>query len=135
MSKKTLRPHLSERSVTNRVVARFMLATEHPSEEARRDYLKNHPGADPKNHTVKKDDGGGKKAPEGGGDLKSKADKAHKMMDDLAKDFSLDKGDVAGLKADIDKALKSGDEKKLQKLKEEIETWRRTEEKYKARGK
>lgn len=133
--RKSLVPQLSERTLSNRVVARFVLATEHPSEEARKDYLKDHPGADPKNHTVKKDDGGSKKAPDSSGDLKSKADKAHKMMDDLTKDFTLDKGDVAGLKADIDKALKSGDEKKLQRLKEEIETWRRTEEKYKARGK
>lgn len=30
-----------------------ILGMEHPSEEARKQYLKDHPGADPKNHTVK----------------------------------------------------------------------------------
>lgn len=33
-------------------------AMEHPSDQARKEYLKDHPGADPKNHTVKKDEGG-----------------------------------------------------------------------------
>lgn len=36
------------------------LAMEHSSPEARKDYLREHPNADPKNHTVKKDEGGGK---------------------------------------------------------------------------
>lgn len=35
---------------------RSLVAMEHPSEEARRNYLKEHPGADPSNHTVSKGD-------------------------------------------------------------------------------
>lgn len=42
------------------IVSRFKGAFEHPSEDARKQYLKEHPKADPKNHSVKKhEDGGG----------------------------------------------------------------------------
>lgn len=41
------------------VITANRVAMEHPSAEARRDYLREHPNADPKNHTVKKDTGGG----------------------------------------------------------------------------
>lgn len=44
-----------------KVAARY--AMEHPSDEARKDYLKDHPGADPKNHSVKKDQGSSSGAP------------------------------------------------------------------------
>lgn len=37
-----------------RVAGRCRLSMEHPSPEARQQYLKNHPGADVANHTVKK---------------------------------------------------------------------------------
>jgi hypothetical protein len=51
-----------------RVVARYKGAMEHPSEEARKEYLKEHPQADPSNHTVTKheDEGGAaEEEPEG----------------------------------------------------------------------
>lgn len=45
----------------HRVVARFLAKTamEHATPEAMRSYLHDHPDADPKNHKVKKDKGGG----------------------------------------------------------------------------
>jgi len=49
-------------SLTRRVAERF--ATEFPTEKARKKYLQDHPDADPKNHTVKKDEGGGGKKSE-----------------------------------------------------------------------
>jgi hypothetical protein len=45
---------------TSRLVHRYKAAFEHPSEEERKEYLKQHPKADPKNHTVKPQ---GKQAP------------------------------------------------------------------------
>lgn len=47
-----------------RVVARYKGAMEHPSEEARKEYLKEHPQADPSNHTVTKHEGEGGAAEE-----------------------------------------------------------------------
>lgn len=57
----SLRPH-----VLPLLAPSIRVAMEHPSEEARKKYLKEHPKADPKNHTVKKPSGGGS----GGGTLK-----------------------------------------------------------------
>lgn len=112
-----------------RVAARFLVAMEHPSEEARRNYLKDHPKAEPSQHTVKKTD---KPSGGGGGDAKG----VHKMMDALHADYPhLDKGDVASLKAEADEAAKKGDSKKLQKLKNEVGEWRRREDRYKAKEK
>ena len=44
-----------------RVLRRFLatVSMEFPTEEARSKYLKDHPGADPKNHTAKKHEEGG----------------------------------------------------------------------------
>src|SRR5690349_24100925 len=36
----------------SRILVRYRVAMEHPSEEARKEYLKEHPKADPSNHTV-----------------------------------------------------------------------------------
>lgn len=65
--------------LARKVAGRF--ATEFPSEEALKDYLHEHPGADPENHSVKKhEDGGGSKAEawrsKGSGELKDEADTA-----------------------------------------------------------
>jgi hypothetical protein len=49
--------------IVRNVVARTKAAMEFPTDEARKDYLRDHPGADPSNHTVKKNpgEGGGSK--------------------------------------------------------------------------
>jgi hypothetical protein len=51
--------------LTVRVAARYLRAIEFPSEQARKQYLQEHPGADPSKHTVQEheDGGGGGKAP------------------------------------------------------------------------
>lgn len=52
--------------LTVRVAARYQRAFEFPSEKARKEYLQEHPGADPSKHTVKEhgvDGGGGGKEP------------------------------------------------------------------------
>jgi DNA polymerase III gamma/tau subunit len=46
--------------IIRNVVARTKAAMEFPTEKARKDYLREHPDADPKNHTVKKQTGGSK---------------------------------------------------------------------------
>jgi soluble cytochrome b562 len=66
---------------------------EFPSEKARKDYLREHPDADPSNHTVKKNQGGGGKAETGGKppikqmvqDTKRLSDTVTKMSDQLSK--------------------------------------------------
>ena len=50
-------------------------AMEHPSEDALKKYLKEHPGADPKNHTVSEGGGKGKGKKEKGEDLKKKSER------------------------------------------------------------
>jgi hypothetical protein len=85
-SAKRIVARLTERYATNKVVARFMLAMEHPSEEARRDYLKDHPGADPRNHTVDKskgDGGGAKKGPSPAAGVSSQMSSAIKKIDNF----------------------------------------------------
>jgi hypothetical protein len=42
--------------LTVRVAARYLRSIEFPSEQARKDYLQEHPGADPSKHTVKEHD-------------------------------------------------------------------------------
>ena len=64
----------------HRIVARFLMAMEHPSEDAKKKYLKDHPNADPSNHTVKK------QGPSGGGGGNPK-----KTLDTAKKVFDLDK--------------------------------------------
>jgi hypothetical protein len=66
---------------------------EFPSEKARKDYLREHPDADPSNHTVKKNQGGAGKAETGGKppikqmvqDTKRLSDTVTKMSDQLGK--------------------------------------------------
>ena len=43
--------------IAHRVLARYLYGTEFPSEEALKEYLHEHPGADPKNHSVVKPSG------------------------------------------------------------------------------
>jgi hypothetical protein len=121
---------LLKRRVASRFAERHGM--EHPSDDARKQYLKDHPNADPSNHTVKKNDDGG-----GGGESKAspKGGEVHALMDKLHKAYpDLDKDDVKALKSEIDEAEKKGDGKKLQKLKDEVEEWHRREDRYKAKG-
>jgi hypothetical protein len=59
--------------LVTRVAARFMRATEFPSQEALKEYLHEHPGADPSNHSVKKP--GEEKSESGGGEGKKEEPK------------------------------------------------------------
>ena len=69
-----------------RVLRRFLatVAMEFPTEEARSKYLKDHPGADPKNHTVKKHEEG--VGGDGGGSSSSGGTwKDHKTFQQVSK--------------------------------------------------
>lgn len=101
--------------IVRNVVARTKAATEFPTEEARKKYLQKHPKADPRKHTVKKQEGGGGKSePENKGTITPKRDKG---TSDLLYDFSqgggasnevaraLEYGEPVG-KSKIEKALK-----------------------------
>jgi len=70
--------------LTLRVLNRY--AMEHPSEKARKEYLHEHPRADPKNHQVAKPDGGKSK---GDGPAKGKKTRAEasKAMQESTEDF------------------------------------------------
>lgn len=78
--------------VAGRFAAEAPVAMEFTSPEAMKKYLEDHPGADPANHSVKKDEGGGE-APAGGAAPK--------------KDHVLD-GDIPGLQGHDIAKLKSG---------------------------
>jgi hypothetical protein len=71
--------------LTRRVVARYMskVGMEHDTPEAMKEYLKDHPGADKSNHTVKKQDDGGEKKPE------SKSEEGGKKEESKGKGNSL----------------------------------------------
>lgn len=99
---------------SHRVVAQFKMAFEHPSEEARKEYLKNHPNANPKKHTVKpaedpkapveeKSESEGKPAGKGKGVLKNLSSKAKAFFSQSSKavqKFVVDpKHRVAAIKA------------------------------------
>ena len=89
-------------TLSERVVFRHILAKEFPTEDALKKYLRSHPGADPKKHTVKKQEGGkgGKDEPshldtkEFKDSLKSVADKLNmtgqEMADALAKKWHVE---------------------------------------------
>lgn len=70
--------------VASRVASRFISAMEHPNAKARAQYLKEHPNADPKNHTVGKGEGGESRG------MKPKTERAYETLDNLAD--SLEKG-------------------------------------------
>jgi hypothetical protein len=79
--------------IVRNVVARARSAMEFPSEKARKNYLREHPDADPSNHTVKKNQGGAGKEETGGKppikqmvqDTKRLSDTVTKMSDQLGK--------------------------------------------------
>lgn len=93
------------------LLARLIESKEHATEEAREKYLKEHPDADPRNHTVKqKDDKGGKS---------EKPHKAQGKFDKAMKRYKQEKGGTSGpaqaaIKA-VEKALSSGSEGDAQK--------------------
>lgn len=106
--------------VSRRVVARYLQATEFPTEEALKKYLQEHPDADRSKHTVSKGKGEAQKdAPEGEGkpegkDPKTQKDKGSGNKDkDKVKAIKSMSGDVAkASKAmdDLDQRLKDVDE-------------------------
>lgn len=59
--------------LTRRIVARTISSMEHATPEARKEYLHEHPGADPKNHSVKKETESGKGKEKDEGKFDSKA--------------------------------------------------------------
>lgn len=69
MNQKTALESFQHELLVRRVASRFVEAMEHDSPEALKKYLKDHPNADPKNHTVKKHD-----EEKGGDDEGGKAD-------------------------------------------------------------
>lgn len=78
---------LLKRRVASRFAERHGM--EHPSDDARKQYLKDHPNADPKNHTVKKTDGGGS----GGSSAQTAAGPVTSQMTSLVKKIdSIDAG-------------------------------------------
>jgi hypothetical protein len=99
-----------------RVVARYKGAMEHPSEEARKEYLKEHPQADPSNHTVTEheDEEGGaeeelegkEKKPEKKPSAGNKAKAFFKGLSDKAKAF------VSNSSAEVQKFVSDPDHRK-----------------------
>ena len=87
-------------------------AMEHSSPEARKQYLKDHPNADPKNHTVKKQDSDSKSNENGGFKSKADLDKAIDKLDDEIYDMKSDVGYVMEIEDSADDYL--GAEKKIQ---------------------
>jgi len=71
--------------ITARVVERYKEATEFPTEDAKRKYLRDHPDADPRNHTVKSpaNHPGGRKDVPGGNDLRDPR-KRNKLIKEYA---------------------------------------------------
>lgn len=92
--------------LTRKVVARFVerVGMEHPSEEARKTYLKDHPDADPKNHSVKKDKGGGGGS---GGGAEADVSKAESRSKETTKHFE----DMKDLKKKVENADPSAKKK------------------------
>jgi hypothetical protein len=89
--------------LTVRVAARHQWATEFPSEQAKKQYLQEHPGADPANHTVKNPG-------EGAGDSRAPSEKAKNWLSRAV-------GDVKSFFSDA-KVRKEGLAKASAKLKE-----------------
>jgi hypothetical protein len=80
--------------LADRVSERGILATEFPTENALKKYLKDHPGADPKNHSVEKHD---KKSPKKLSPDEKEA-KTKKLKDLFSKHQSLDQTGPNGKK-------------------------------------
>jgi len=86
---------------------------EHATEKARKKYLKEHPDADPKNHTVSK----GKTKPTKTEKQHDKANKSLRQFSDGFKEFKggdAEKKALSGMADAVDKALKGGDASKAQ---------------------
>lgn len=103
-------------SVSRRVVARYLSATEFPTEEALKKYLQEHPDADRSKHTVSKG-GAPKDAPEGEGkpegkDTKTQEDKGSGNKDKVKaiKSMSDDVAKASKALDDLDQRLKDVDE-------------------------
>lgn len=100
-----------------RVVARFVerYGMEHPSEEARKNYLKDHPNAEPRNHTVQKSNGGGGGSASATGQLTSQMSAMVKKIDgiDAGSKSSVEKhvGEIASLGSKLEKQLEKLDGK------------------------
>lgn len=108
---------LLKKRIASKFAERFGM--EHPSDDARKQYLKDHPNADPKNHTVKKTDGGG-----GGGDSRATAPLVSQMSSMVKKITDFDAGaSKKELKKHVDEidALGRKLEKQLEKLDGKIE--------------
>lgn len=70
--------------IVRNVVARTLISMEHATPEAMRDYLHEHPDADPKNHKVKKPSGGGSSSHEAeAGKSKSRSTEIDKSYDTM----------------------------------------------------
>ena len=85
-----------------RVASRFLprTAMEHSSPEELKKYLHEHPGADPKNHSVKKEHGSGSGGPAKGGDASSEAHKAKARGSETTKHFD----EMKALKTKVENA-------------------------------
>ena len=88
------------------VTARYLWAMEFPTEEAKKQYLKEHPDADPSKHTVQEQEQGPAAEGEGTGRPKGKKDKGEGKPGPAEKDL-VALGDKLHQLAKSDKALKS----------------------------
>lgn len=121
-----------KKQASERVLARFIekQGMEHATPEALKKYLQDHPNADPKNHSVKGKDGE-ERGDGGGPKQKARGQKIHKRIDEFVKKYPhLDKDDVAGLRGDLDKAVKSGKPAAVDKVLNDLATWERSEKRY-----
>lgn len=82
MSLRQAAREFSNLGISRRVAARF--AMEHPTEESRKKYLKDHPNADPSNHKVK-GDGGNEDASAGKPPIKDYVQHTKRLSDTVSK--------------------------------------------------
>jgi len=77
-------------TMARRVAFRYRMAREFPSDKARKDYLQEHPGADPSKHTVSEEKA--EKKPEEKRSLKDRLKAIIKKVPEAAKKFVEDEG-------------------------------------------
>jgi len=107
-TKMTQREAFEHALLVDRVASRF--ATEFPTENALKEYLKDHPGADKSKHTVtkdKKDEGGGSKSKKSDALAHTEAATAKKRLAEADKIFD----DLSKLKPQVDDANKAAAKK------------------------